>query len=191
MIVTDGKTYPGQLVFGLDIGTRSIVGTVGYLEDKQFHIVAQQVKEHDTRAMIDGQIHDIEKVGETIREVKEALEEKLSGRALKEVCIAAAGRVLRTVTTRVDEELEEEILVEIEAEELVADVFREYGVDDMPQGDLLIPLLNPVLHFWQDSENEIPSFGASLTALPPSQVVFSKNTLMNDSTIFVVSPSIL
>lgn len=111
MIVTDGKTYPGQLVFGLDIGTRSIVGTVGYLEDKQFHIVAQQVKEHDTRAMIDGQIHDIEKVGETIREVKEALEEKLSGRALKEVCIAAAGRVLRTVTTRVDEELEEETSV--------------------------------------------------------------------------------
>lgn len=82
-----------------------------------------------------------------------------------------------------DEELEEEILVEIEVEELIADVFREYGVDDMPQGDLLISLLNPVLHFWQDSENEIPSFGASLTALPPSQVVFSKNTLMNDSTI--------
>lgn len=82
-----------------------------------------------------------------------------------------------------DEELKEETLVEIEVEELVSDVFREYGVDDMPQGDLLISLLNPVLHFWQDSENEIPSFGASLTALPPSQVVFSKNTLMNDSTI--------
>ena len=51
--------------------------------------------------MLDGQIHDIYKVGETISEVKSELEEKL-GEPLKSVCIAAAGRVLRTVTTRVD-----------------------------------------------------------------------------------------
>ena len=43
--------YPEPLVFGLDIGTRSIVGTVGYQEGKQFHIVAQTVRYHDTRAM--------------------------------------------------------------------------------------------------------------------------------------------
>ena len=29
----------GKLVFGLDIGTRSIVGTVGYMYDKTFHVV--------------------------------------------------------------------------------------------------------------------------------------------------------
>lgn len=99
--MTEGKKYSGQLVFGLDIGTRSIVGTVGYKSGEQFVVVAQKVKEHETRAMIDGQIHDIQKVGETITAVKEHLESVI-GRRLTEVCIAAAGRVLRTVTTHVE-----------------------------------------------------------------------------------------
>ena len=64
-------------------------------------VVAQRVKEHETRAMLDGQIHDIHKVGDTISEVKRQLEEAV-GRRLTEVCIAAAGRVLRTVTTHVE-----------------------------------------------------------------------------------------
>ena len=63
-----------KMVFGLDIGTRSIVGTVGYKEDDKFVVVAQKVKEHETRAMLDGQIHDIEKVGNSIRQVKEYLD---------------------------------------------------------------------------------------------------------------------
>ena len=96
-----GRKYTGQLVFGLDIGTRSIVGTVGYKSGNQFVVVAQRVKEHETRAMLDGQIHDIHKVGDTISEVKRQLEEAV-GRRLTEVCIAAAGRVLRTVTTHVE-----------------------------------------------------------------------------------------
>lgn len=95
----------GQLVFGLDIGTRSIVGTVGYMNGGSFHVVAQYAKEHETRAMIDGQIHDIGKVGETIAYVKEQLEEAIN-RSLTEVCIAAAGRVLRTVTTYVEQSFE-------------------------------------------------------------------------------------
>lgn len=95
--------FPGQLVFGLDIGTRSIVGTVGYRTGERFHVAAQCIREHETRAMLDGQIHDIHKVGSTINEVKIHLEEK-TGRKLKDVCIAAAGRVLRTVTTHVEHE---------------------------------------------------------------------------------------
>ena len=85
-------------VFGLDIGTRSIVGTVGYIVNDKFHVVGQCVKEHETRAMLDGQIHDIMKVGSTIKSVKETLEKKLNV-TLSDVCIAAAGRVLKTVTT--------------------------------------------------------------------------------------------
>jgi cell division protein FtsA len=88
--------YP--LIFGLDIGTRSIVGTVGYRKGDHFYVVAQAVQEHMSRAMMDGQIHDIGKVGETIHQVKERLEDEL-GHGLSDVCIAAAGRVLRTVTT--------------------------------------------------------------------------------------------
>lgn len=51
-----------DLVFGLDIGTRSIVGVAGYMNRNRFHVVAMAVKEHSTRAMLDGQIHDIYKV---------------------------------------------------------------------------------------------------------------------------------
>ena len=101
------KTYPGQLVFGLDIGTRSIVGTLGYRSENKFYVVAQETKEHLTRAMMDGQIHDIEKVGNTINEVKTVLEER-TGRKLSQVCIAAAGRVLETVSVHVKQEFEQE-----------------------------------------------------------------------------------
>ena len=96
-----------QLTFGLDIGTRSIVGTVGFLENGKFHVLAQYTKEHETRAMLDGQIHDIVQVGKTIMSVKENLEKELNCE-LREVCIAAAGRVLRTVTTHVETSFEEE-----------------------------------------------------------------------------------
>lgn len=99
--------FPGQLVFGLDIGTRSIVGTVGYRTGGKFHVVTQSIREHQTRAMLDGQIHDIYKVGGTIKEVKAEIEERI-GRPLKDVCIAAAGRVLQTVTLRVDQDMEGE-----------------------------------------------------------------------------------
>lgn len=111
--MAENKKYPGQLVFGLDIGTRSIVGTVGYKTGDTFHVIAQQTKEHDTRAMLDGQIHDINKVGKTIKAIKETLEKQI-GRKLTDVCIAAAGRVLQTVTTHVDYELPEETTIEPE-----------------------------------------------------------------------------
>ncbi len=88
---------PEQLVFGLDIGTRSIVGTVGFKSSTNgFVVVAQASKEHQTRAMLDGQIHDIGKVALTIEEVHKKLED-MTGRRFKDVCIAAAGRVLKTV----------------------------------------------------------------------------------------------
>lgn len=103
--------YPEPLVFGLDIGTRSIVGTVGYREGSQFNIVAQCTKFHDTRAMLDGQIHDINKVGEDILYVKENLEQQLSGRKLKEVCVAAAGRVLKTAVGKGYYEFQEDTVV--------------------------------------------------------------------------------
>ena len=91
------KLVAGKTVFGLDIGTRSVVGTVGYKKGDTFYCTAQRIIEHDTRAMIDGQIHDIPKVGETINQVKEQLEEAI-GYKLTDVCIAAAGRVLKTIT---------------------------------------------------------------------------------------------
>lgn len=97
------KRYQEKLIFGLDIGTRSIVGTVGYKDGDKFVVLAQRSREHESRSMIDGQIHDIGKVGAVISRVKEQLEEALETE-LTDVCIAAAGRVLRTVTTKAEQE---------------------------------------------------------------------------------------
>ena len=97
--MSEQKIMDEPLVFGLDIGTRNVVGTVGYRIDDNFIVVAQYMREHETRAMLDGQIHDIGRVGNTIRKVKEQLESQL-GMELTEVCIAAAGRVLKTRLTR-------------------------------------------------------------------------------------------
>lgn len=99
--------FTEQYVFGLDIGTRSIVGTVGYMDKHGFHVVAMETKEHDTRAMIDGQVHDIAQVAKEIEGVKDILEKRI-GRPLKQVCIAAAGRVLRTITVHAEKNFDEE-----------------------------------------------------------------------------------
>lgn len=100
-----------NLVFGLDIGTRSIVGTVGYRKPSgQFVILAQKTKCHETRAMLDGQIHDIVKVAENVSYIKEQLEKELPVR-LENVCVAAAGRVLKTVTVRMDYDLGDEMTI--------------------------------------------------------------------------------
>ena len=99
--------YEAAPVFGLDIGTRSVVGTIGYKRGDNFVVVAQEIREHQTRAMLDGQIHDINRVAATITEIKEALEKK-SGLELREVCIAAAGRVLKTLDVHIDMDFEKE-----------------------------------------------------------------------------------
>lgn len=107
----DMSSVPENLVFGLDIGTRSVVGTVGYKNTKnEFIVVAQVSIEHETRAMLDGQIHDIGQVAETIREIHKKLED-MTGRKYHDVCIAAAGRVLKTVETSADMHFNSETVV--------------------------------------------------------------------------------
>ncbi|HBV81857.1 MAG TPA: cell division protein FtsA, partial [Lachnospiraceae bacterium] len=96
-----------ELVFGLDIGTRSIVGTVGYRQGERFVVVAQEIRQHETRAMLDGQIHDINRVSAIIADIAQALQAKV-GVKMDEVCIAAAGRVLKTMNVHVDMDLDKE-----------------------------------------------------------------------------------
>lgn len=105
------KVKREEYVFGLDIGTRSIVGTLGYrVGTDRFVVVAQVSIEHKTRAVIDGQIHDIPTVAKTIAEVKARLE-AMTGETLKDVSIAAAGRVLKTKNVYVEYELPSETRV--------------------------------------------------------------------------------
>lgn len=102
-----------SLIYGLDIGTRSVVGTVGYKEKDRFVVVAQVSRQHETRAMLDGQIHDIPAVGNAISEVTRELEQRIS-KKLESVCIAAAGRVLKTVMAQAEHDFEEEKVVTVD-----------------------------------------------------------------------------
>lgn len=101
-ILTD--TLPEQAIFALDIGTRSIIGMVGMPDGDKIHIVAIERAEHTKRAMIDGQIEDIDQVAKIAGQVKEKLEKKLGCR-LNKVCVAAAGRALRTESITYEMEL--------------------------------------------------------------------------------------
>ncbi|MBU5437850.1 rod shape-determining protein [Tissierella sp. MSJ-40] len=92
-----------DLIFSLDIGTRTIIGIVGeYTEDEKFKILAYTIKEHNRRNMYDGQIHDIEGVTKIVKEIKKDLEEKIDA-PLKRVSIAAAGRALKTYKIKVEQ----------------------------------------------------------------------------------------
>jgi cell division protein FtsA len=107
----NNKYLEENYIFGLDIGTRSVVGIVGYKTAGGFNVVAHYIVKHETRAMIDGQIHDVDKVAQTIKKVKTELENRLS-MPLKEVCIAAAGRVLKTKSIHVEQSIEKSMVID-------------------------------------------------------------------------------
>lgn len=88
------KEQEKDLIFALDIGTRSIIGVLGKVEDERFHVLAIEKEEHGKRAMIDGQIEDIAQVAKVACIVTSRLEERMNTH-LTRVCVAAAGRALR------------------------------------------------------------------------------------------------
>lgn len=98
---------PKDIIFALDIGTRSIIGTVGVVKDKKFNVICEKYIEHEERAMIDGQIHDINLVANSVKAVKKAIEDEININ-LKEAAIAAAGRFLRTTDTKVEIEIDDD-----------------------------------------------------------------------------------
>ena len=102
----DYKSQSKDLIFALDIGTRSIVGIVGTPVGDRFKVLDVEQAEHGKRAMMDGQIDDIKQVAALARAVTDRLEER-QGVKLERVCVAAAGRALRTQTGSFTMEMEE------------------------------------------------------------------------------------
>ncbi len=82
-------------IFALDIGTRSIVGVLGREEGGRFRVLDIEKEPHGRRAMLDGQIEDIAQVAAVAKTVVERLEARQHIR-LQRVCVAAAGRALRS-----------------------------------------------------------------------------------------------
>lgn len=116
----DEQKMPGDMVFALDIGTRSIIGMLGVVEGDRMKVIAVERAEHTNRAMKDGQIEDIREVARIAGRVKEMLEEK-SGFILDRVFVAAAGRALRTECASFElefpepEKINEEVISRLEA----------------------------------------------------------------------------
>ncbi|MBQ4495205.1 MAG: pilus assembly protein PilM, partial [Selenomonadaceae bacterium] len=107
---TDGK----EKIFALDIGTRSVIGIVAEQDDDgQMKIIATHRLEHTSRAMLDGQIHDVPQVAEVIIRVKNFLAEQVG--ELKSAAIAAAGRALYTMTAEATQEVNGVITDEVQS----------------------------------------------------------------------------
>jgi len=96
---------PHDVIFSLDIGTRSVVGILAKMEGSIYRVIDYEIVEHPERAMYDGQIHDIDKVTDVVKRVKEALEER-NKIELKYVSIAAAGRSLKTHKVFIENEID-------------------------------------------------------------------------------------
>lgn len=94
-----------KLLFSLDIGTRSVIGIVAEQVGNTLKILATERKEHNTRAMLDGQIHDVPEVAAILADVKNTLEQTTG--PLKNAAVAAAGRALYTVTADATVEVSE------------------------------------------------------------------------------------
>ncbi len=95
-----------QLIFALDIGTRTVVGLICKQTDDKLEVLAHHVEVHKDRAMKDGQIHDVGQVAHVVNKVKENLEKKVNTQ-LKSASIAAAGRTLRTIKGSAYQDLSE------------------------------------------------------------------------------------
>lgn len=51
--------------------------------------------------------------------------------------------------------------------EITASLFQTYGVDDLPDGALLMNLTDPELLYWQDSEEDLPILKVKIKGTPP------------------------
>lgn len=99
-------------IFSLDIGTRSVVGTILQESNGKYEVLDLVTMEHQERSMIDGQIHNILTVAQVITNIKEQLEEKHG--PLQQVSVAAAGRALLTEESELEVDLTEENITSTE-----------------------------------------------------------------------------
>ena len=107
------KAQDKDLVYALDIGTRSVVGVVGRPVGDRLKVLDVEMAEHSKRSMMDGQIDDIRQVGALAKTVTERLESRLGVR-MERVCVAAAGRALRTQVGSFSLELPQEQSIDAE-----------------------------------------------------------------------------
>ncbi|SEO84303.1 cell division protein FtsA [Amphibacillus marinus] len=129
-------------IFALDIGTRSVIGLLLEATGNQYTLIDYVIREHEDRSMLDGQIHDVIRVAEVINQVKQDLEERHQIQ-LKQVCVAAAGRALKTRRTKVEKNIKQHPLIK---QEDIA--FLELSAVQQAQHDLALEEENSQTHYY-------------------------------------------
>ena len=96
-----------SLIYALDIGTRTVIGILAEKFDEKIVVYDSEIMEHEERAMIDGAIHDVQKVSRIVKSVTQTLSER-NNIELKRVSVAVAGRFLKTSIGEAQLNVEEE-----------------------------------------------------------------------------------
>src|SRR5690625_1986490 len=107
-----GSIFMNEQVFALDIGTQTVTGVLLKEKDKKYEVIDFCSKQHGDRAMLDGQIHNVVQVAEIIKQVKSELE--LKHGPLHKVCVAAAGRALKTVQAEKTIQIKDRPITDVE-----------------------------------------------------------------------------
>ncbi len=108
------KDPQGDIIFALDIGTRTVVGVLARKTSQGCRILDMETVVHEKRSMADGQIEDIKAVSGDIKKVKRELEAR-SHIQLRDVCVAAAGRALKTMRAAWEYKLPKNKIITAEA----------------------------------------------------------------------------
>ncbi|WP_138420650.1 cell division protein FtsA [Aquibacillus sediminis] len=120
-----------EQIFALDIGTRTVVGLILQKTKDNYQLIDYCIQEHHERSMLDGQIHDVVSVADVIISVKQKLEQKHG--PLTSVCVAAAGRALKTKRTTITKSVGEQPLMN--KEDIL---FLEFSAVQNAQHDLAV-----------------------------------------------------
>lgn len=196
--MAERKAQDNDMIFALDVGTRSIVGVVGRPVGDRFKVIAVESEEHKNRAMIDGQIDNIHQVAVLTRTVTERLEERLDVH-LQRVCVAAAGRALRTqngsftLTLSSEQAITAEQISQLEAGAVSA-AEEKLQVDEENRRQFFLvgytvaqyrldhyPLTNLLGHSGQKAEADV------VATFLPSEVVESLYSAMGEAGLQVAS----
>lgn len=78
------------------------------------------------------------------------------------------------------------VLTALEASELTSGTFQTYGFDEVPDWSFISELTNPEVLYWLDSNDELPTLNANMTATPFPQTVVSPNYDMSHDTVLGV-----
>ncbi len=116
------RKQQGGMIFALDIGTRTVVGILAERDGDGYKLIDMETRAHESRSMTDGQIEDIDAVAAVVKSVRSELEKRQSVK-LQRVCVAAAGRALRTLRHKSDSDVSDRRVIsagDISAAELEA-----------------------------------------------------------------------